>query len=154
MIDAGINPPDHRYNLLGYGSTQSLYREIGCGLIQGQVAQTGAPYDSYVTQDFGCAVTSQAILTGVVYADTAGTGVYQAGEGIPGVTVTVTGPSNNAASATTMTAGGYAFTILTPGTYTVSMSGGPFATPVSVQVVIANDNVKVDGVSGSGLIVR
>jgi uncharacterized protein YkwD len=154
MIDPGLNPPGHRYNILGVGVGQALYREIGCSLVQNN-AGAGAPYDTYVTQDFGCQAASNPILTGVVFADANGSGEYDAGEGMGGVAVKLTAPNGNVVQTMTRAAGGYAFQVVAAGNYTIEFSGGNiFPSPVSAAVTIGTANVKVDGIAGTGIVLR
>ena len=69
----------------------------------------------------------QSILTGFVYLDSNNNGVFDPGEiGLPGVTVTLTGINDlgqtiNVAT-TTDANGAYAFGLLRPGTYTITMT--------------------------------
>ena len=77
------------------------------------------------TIDFG--FFQRAAVGDLVWYDQNGNGVQDAGEpGISGATVTITGPNGFTASTTTNGTGGYAFTNLLPGTYTICV-----ATPAS-----------------------
>lgn len=71
--------------------------------------------------DFG--FFKRAAVGDLVWYDRNGDGVQDAGEpGISGATVTITGPNSFTASTTTSGTGGYAFTNLLPGTYTICVA--------------------------------
>jgi hypothetical protein len=154
IVDAGVNPPGHRYNILNY-QLGVVLREVGISLTSNNVATYGAPYDAYVTQDFGVTTKNKPFVCGVVFKDANTSGAYDAGEGLKGVTVTLRASDNTTVATTTATAGGYAFEVSDAGTYTVEFSGGPFATTVaSPKITVAKDNVKVDAEATLGAIVR
>jgi hypothetical protein len=90
---------------------------------------------------FGAAGT--VFLTGVAYQDNNANGVYDAGEGLAGVTITL---DRGGWFATTATAGGYAIPVAAnSGTYTATANGGPFHA-ASASVTVGPDNVKLDWV--------
>jgi uncharacterized protein YkwD len=155
IVDAGVNPPGHRWNILGYSPTppQDVHREMGTSYISSQVIAVGATWDQYITENLATSKDDKPFVTGVVFNDLDNSGEYDAGEGVKGVTVKLTAASDLSFLVTkTATAGGFAFEVTDPGDYTLEMSGGPFATPVTMKVTVANDNVKVDGVVGKGLV--
>jgi serralysin len=128
-----MNSPGHKANILN-----GTYREIGIGF------NTGA-YQSwdgaFVTEDFARSGT-KVFLTGVALNDRDGDRFYDINEGIGSLTVTAVSSTGAKATTTTQSAGGYSLA-LTPGTYTVTFSGGGI-TPVTKQVTIGSANVKVD----------
>ena len=79
-------------------------------------------------------------LVGTVWRDFNGNGRYDPGEGLGGVTVTL---SQGDFFAVTATGGGYAIPITVPGTYTVTFSGGGVAA-ASFQVTVGSDSVLQD----------
>jgi serralysin len=129
-----MNSSDHRANIL-----DANYREIGVGFETGDY---GGRDSAFVTQDFGKTDTS-ALLTGVAFDDTDGDRFYDPGEGLGGITVTVTTTDGAViGSTTTMDAGGYDIP-LAAGTYNVTFSGGGVSSTTQ-QVTIGSSNVKVD----------
>src|SRR5262249_44757561 len=78
-------------------------------------------------------------LTGVVLNDTNGNGKYDVGEGVGGVTITVAG----AGFTTSFGSGGYSLQ-LSPGTYTVTASGGLLASPLTATVTVGGNNVRLN----------
>ena len=135
IIDQGVPDLGHRNHLLGYGSPDNLQRQVGIGIVQGG----SGTYQNYYVIDTGAVQGSSAFLTGVVYADSNSNGHYDLGEGLGGVTVTVAGVG----SVTSFDTGGYSIP-LAPGTYTVTASGSGLAAPVTRQVSIGTDNVRLD----------
>jgi hypothetical protein len=97
-----------------------------------------------------------ASLSGYVFVDNAGTGVYQSGDsGVEGATVTITGTDNSGHSVslttTTDVNGQFTFTGLSAGTYALShtIAGNMADGPASA----GTDNGTTDGtVSGSSII--
>ena len=76
-----------------------------------------------ITQDFGARYDQgNSYLLGVVYNDSNRNNVYNAGEGLGGVSVSIVG-SAGSFNTTTMTAGGYQLQVPS-GSYTVTFSGG------------------------------
>jgi hypothetical protein len=129
-----MNSSDHRANIL-----DTNYREIGVGFETGDY---GGRDSAFVTQDFGKTDTS-ALLTGVAFDDKDGDRFYDPGEGLGGITVTVTTTDGAViGSTTTMDAGGYDIP-LAAGTYNVTFSGGGVSS-IAQQVTIGSSNVKVD----------
>ena len=58
-----------------------------------------------------------------MFDDTTGNGEYEPGEGLSGVTITV----SNVGTTTTLDAGGYSIQVPAAGIYTVTASGGGLA---------------------------
>ena len=75
----------------------------------------------------------------------------QAGALVPGAKVTLTGPANQVHSSTADGNGGYSFTGLAPGNYTVAGSApdlvSPRATPVSLSAGTQTLNLQLDVVT-------
>ena len=132
----------HRENVLNFlpsGAANSvMYSEIGLGIIHGG---TGLPNVGPIitTEDFGD--NSKTFVLGVVYDDKNTNNFYDMGEGMGGVTITVSGASF---TAVTSTSGGYAIPYSGSGTITVTASGGGLVAPISKQVDFNGENVKVD----------
>lgn len=135
------NPAGHRQNIMN-----SSYREVGISVItENNPATQVGPL--VITQDFGARYTQgNSYLLGVVYNDSNSNTSYNAGEGLGGVNVLVTG-SAGTFNTTTMTAGGFQLQV-PAGSYTVTFSGGNLASPITKSVTVGSANVKVDGVAG------
>jgi hypothetical protein len=135
IIDAGVPDLGHRNQLLAIDSVYWDQRQVGIGVVQGG---TGS-YVNYYTIDTAATADSRSFLTGVVFNDANGNGLYQAGEGLAGVTITVAGVG----STTTFATGGYSFQ-LSPGTYTVTAAGGGLSRPITKTVTIGAANARVN----------
>jgi len=80
-------------------------------------------------------------IVGTVWRDLNANQEYDSGEGMSGVTVM---PDSGTYYAITGRAGGYSIPITSSRAYTVSFSGGGFATSASQIVVVGNDSVLLD----------
>jgi hypothetical protein len=125
----------HRVNLM-----RAAYNEVGIAVTaESNPATDVGPL--VITQDFGARSSAGPFLLGVVYDD-AGDGFYNNGEGLGGVTVAVDGPGGPRSTITTAS-GGYQMGV-SPGTYSVTFSGGRLAAPVTRTVSVGAVNVKLD----------
>jgi hypothetical protein len=134
-------PPGHRENI----HNPSL-REVGIGIVFGTKSATSGGATTtvgpqLVTEDFGTEIGSGPFLTGVAYYDLNTNGFYDAGEGIGGVTVTV---SNVTTFAVTASSGGYAVPLPGNGSYIVTFSATGLPSVQTSVVVTTNQNVKAD----------
>jgi Cysteine-rich secretory protein family/SdrD B-like domain len=130
------SPPGHRQNI-----HSTTFREIGVGVVLGSNGGSGGVGPQLVTQDFGAVGGLPPFVTGVVYRDLNNNGSYDPGEGVSGVTVTV---SNATSYAVTASAGGYSVPVPASGNYTVTFSGGSVPTTQKSVSVINGENVKSD----------
>jgi uncharacterized protein YkwD len=133
ITDAGFPDLGHRNHLLGIGSSLAAHQELGIGIVQGS-----GPYHYYYTIDSGYTADPRPFLTGVIYKDLNNNGKYDPGEGLGGVTITVSGVGTT----TTFSTGGYSLQ-LDPGTYTVTASGGGLSGPVSRSVTVGSTNYRL-----------
>lgn len=126
----------HRMNIHGD------YREVGIGVVLGSKTAGGITVGPLlVTQDFANPWGSAPFLTGVAYEDKNTNGFYDLGEGLEGVTVTVSGAKFYAVSAGS---GGFAVP-LPAGDTTRTVTFQDEALTRQVQVVIsAGANVQAD----------
>jgi hypothetical protein len=140
IVDQGVPDLGHRVMLLDIGSLDQTMRQVGIGIASQDTSGTDFSYrQTDTTIDLAATSNTQPYLTGVVFDDAAGNGKYEPGAGLAGATISVAGVG----STTTMDAGGYAIQ-LTPGTYTVTASGGGLPAPIQRTVVLGNDNVRLD----------
>jgi Ca2+-binding RTX toxin-like protein len=134
-----MNSPGHKANILN-----GKYQEIGIGFQNGSYLTWDA---AFVTQNFARS-GSKAFLTGVTMGDKDGDRFYDIGEGLGGLTVSAVSSSGAKYTTTTGSAGGYTLA-LAAGTYTVTFSGGGYAS-VTKQVTIGSANVKLDLIDPAG----
>ncbi len=134
IVDNGEPDLGHRMQLLALDSLDASEHSVGAGI----VLNGSGTFGSYYTIDTALATDTRAFLTGAAFKDTNGNGLYDAGEGLGGVTVTVAGVG----SVQTFSSGGYSIP-LSPGTYTVTFSGGGLATQTT-SVTVGAQNVRID----------
>jgi hypothetical protein len=133
------SPAGHRNNI-----HNPAFREIGIGVIEGSNGTVGP---QVVTQDFFTRYYNDTpFITGVVYYDLNSNLFYEAGEGIGGVTITVSGQNGLIYSATGVSAGsgGYAVPVQGDGTYQVQFSGAGLAAWTQSVTVQDSNNIKLD----------
>jgi hypothetical protein len=133
----------HRTNMMNSG-----FREVGIAVVPDTRAgvQLGP---LVVTEDFGNRSNiGNPYLLGAVYNDSNHNGRYDAGEGLAGVTIRVTGAAGTFTT-TTMSAGGYQLQVPN-GSYLVSASGGALSGASNVPVVVNGNNVEADFTAGLG----
>lgn len=148
-VDWGNPDLGHRHNVMNFAESDSLFTEIGIGLVIVENHQQPATGPMIVTEDFGN--RNSPFLVGVVYNDLNGNGFYDVGEGLPGVTIM---PSVGQYYAVTSSSGGYAILLRQVGTnFSVTASGGGLTTPRTVQVTRPNQihNHKLDFVLNAAL---
>lgn len=125
----------HRVNI-----HNPAFKEVGVGVIEGTNTVGSTTVGPQVlTHEFGARSGTGPFLTGVAYYDFSGDSFYTPGEGLGGITVTVSGATNYA-----VTTSSGAFTVPLPGagTYNVAFSG--LGANWSASVTSTGDNVKVD----------
>lgn len=126
--------PPHRTNICGEN-----FKELGLGILQGRFQGFNA---LMVTQNFASSDTHpDPWLLGVVFKDANDNGIYDAGEGLPGVTVT---PESGTWDAVTSESGGYAMPHTGSGPLNVTFSGGGLFVPFTRSVQRNGSNVKLD----------
>jgi len=130
------DPAGHRITILN-----GAYTEVGIGALADRSSSTTVgPW--VVTQDFGARADAVPQLLGVVFDDADGDSVYDAGEGMGGVTVTITG-NGHTMTTRTWDAGGYQLG-LEPGSYSVVFSGGGLDGVVRGTVTLGGENAALD----------
>ncbi|MBF9194494.1 CAP domain-containing protein [Microvirga terrestris] len=128
-----MNSAGHKANILN-----GKFQEIGIGFQTGGYLTWDA---AFVTQNFARSGT-KTFLTGVTMDDKDGDRFYDIGEGLGGLTVSAVSASGAKYTTTTGAAGGYNLA-LAAGAYTVTFSGGGYAS-VTKQVTVGPSNVKLD----------
>lgn len=141
-VDGIQSPPGHRDNMM-----EASFREVGIRFLVENVPGTQVG-PLLVTQNFGSRFNfGHSFLLGVVYADLNGSGFYEAGEGLGGVTIQAVGAAGTY-TITSMSAGGYQAQ-LPPGVYNITFSGAGFGSAVTYRnITIGGENIKLDGVRG------
>ncbi len=135
IIDAGVPDLGHRRHLLAMDAYSRDHTQVGVGI----VLNGSGPYRHYYTIDSGTTPDTRRFLTGVVMNDANGNGRYDAGEGLGGVTITVSGVG----SFTTFDTGGFGIPV-NAGTYTVTASGGALGGAVAQTVAVGASNVRLN----------
>jgi hypothetical protein len=125
-------PPGHRNNI-----HSPAFREVGIGVVNGTNGSVGP---QLVTQDFATQLSATPLITGVSYYDFNGNNFYDVGEGIGGLTVSVTGSSYYAV---TSNSGGFAVPVPGNGSYTVAFSGPSIFSETALSIS-SQLNSKVD----------
>lgn len=134
------SPPGHRNAIMS-----SSVREVGIGiLVDNNPATNVGPL--VITQNFGNRFDfGNPWLLGVVFDDLDNDNTYDAGEGLGGVKVTITGVGQNFTT-DTLSAGGYQLQV-PAGQYTLTFSGSSLDTTISRTITVGSDNVKLDAIA-------
>jgi uncharacterized protein YkwD len=145
ITDSGTPDLAHRDQLLAIDAVFQSQNQVGIGI----VSNGSGPLKNYWTIDTA-ATDGTPNITGVVYNDSNGNGRYDIGEGLGGLTVTVTtaggdglAPGQLITTTTTWASGGYSIA-LGPGNYTVTVSGSGLAGPISKSVTVGATNVRLN----------
>jgi hypothetical protein len=126
--------PTHRTNICGEN-----FKELGLGILLGTFQGFNA---LMVTQNFANSdAHPDPWLLGVVFKDANDNGIYDADEGLRGVTVT---PEGGTWDAVTSESGGYALPHTGAGPLNVTFSGGGLFVPFTRSVQRTGSNVKLD----------
>lgn len=131
--------PGHRTNICGEG-----FDEIGLGLLTGVFTTAAIDYNALmVTQKYALSAdTPGPRLLGVVYSDANTNGLYDIGEGLGGIHVSIVDGEWQTA---TSSSGGYAVPYSGhSGFLTVVLSGAPLPSPVQLSIPRTGSNIKVD----------
>lgn len=134
----------HRTNLMN-----DRFSEIGIGQETGSYTNSSGTtfnFSSMLTQNF--ADGGRTYLTGVVIDDKDKDQFYDIGEGLGSVTITATGAAGTFTTSS-WDAGGYSLAIKA-GTYSVTFSGGALNGPITRQVTVGSENVKLDAFAQAG----
>ena len=132
FIDQGVVGRGHRKNILN-----PLFKDVGISLAIGP--SEGYPYSYKLTCDFGYPKTHGSYITGVIYHDMNGNGIYDAGEGLEGAEVYII---ERDITIITNESGAYTFSA-PAGDYTVQVTK-PDGTGQVQPITVGNLNVKAD----------
>ena len=138
IVDEGVVGAGHRVHILASNPFYATHREIGAGFAHSEEAQ----YEDYWAIHTAIADVEDRFLTGVVFDDLDANCLFDPGEGLAGITVTVDGKHF-----ATNDAGGWSALVL-PGVHQVVCTGPGFSGRASAEVAVDMDNREVDCVSG------
>jgi len=141
IVDQGLPAATHRRHLLGVDGFYAENREIGVGY----ATNPDSTYSRYWAVHIGRQENPDVFLTGVVFSDDNGNARYDAGEGLPGISIQAAGRT-----AMSNEAGGFSLAVLPNGSYRIFASGTGLAVPAAANVRVTDVNVEVDIVSGVG----
>ncbi|MDA0809310.1 MAG: CAP domain-containing protein [Planctomycetota bacterium] len=132
------DPAGHRINMLDQG-----FQEVGISIVEESNPSTLVG-PLVISQEFGRRGNyGNPAVVGVVYDDLNADGFYNAGEGLSGVTIELSG-TNGTFTTTSLSAGGYQVKVPS-GTYTATASGGALGGEIrEFNVMVGGSNVKVD----------
>ncbi|WP_136635762.1 CAP domain-containing protein [Pseudooceanicola onchidii] len=140
----GIQDPAGHRNVI----MSANYTEIGVGVVVDSDPGTSVG-PNVTTQHFGGRLDYVAQFLGVVIDDQDSDNFYDIGEGMGGVTVTLTGNAGTF-STTTWDAGGWQIEVPAD-TYEIVFSGGGLAGTVTKTATLGTENVKVDALAQEAL---
>jgi hypothetical protein len=138
IVDAGVPSLGHRTHLLATNEFNTIFSEAGAGYGNNNAANCR----NYWAFHTGVTDPAGQFLTGVAFDDGDGDDLFDPGEGLAGVTVSV-----GATQTTTNDAGGWSLPA-DDGLHAVSCQGGGFAGTGSANVAVSGANRQVDCVSG------
>lgn len=141
IVDQGLPAATHRRHLLGVDEFYAENREIGVGY----ATDTDSTYSRYWAVHIARQENTDVFLTGVVFSDDSGNARYDAGEGLPGISIQAAGRT-----AMTNEAGGFSLAVPPNGSYRISAAGTGLTVPAAANVLVTDVNVEVDIVSGTG----
>lgn len=134
------DPAGHRNAIMSATLT-----EIGiAALTDNDPGTQVGPY--VVTQNFGNRFDYSPQLLGVVIDDLDGDRFYDVGEGLAGITVTITSADGSTTTTSTWSSGGYQVS-LAPGSYTVDFTGPGLVGSIRHQVTMGSANLKLDALA-------
>jgi uncharacterized protein YkwD len=145
MVDWGFgpdgmqSPAGHRVNIMS-----ASFREIGFD-VTAEASPATQVGPQVVTQDLGTRFNAYFVL-GVAYSDNDDDRFYSLGEGRGGLTISAGG-----SFAVSAASGGYSVQV-GRGAVSISLSGGGLSSSVTVDTVIAQENLKLDVVDGNTLL--
>lgn len=142
IIDAGVPDLGHRKQLLALDPFSRRQTLVGVGYaFHDFTDSTGFPFtDHFYTIDESFTAQHQVYLTGCVFRDLNHNGLYDAGEGLAGVQIKVSGQRG----VQDFDSGGYTVAIRHPGTYRVTASGGALGGSITEVVHVGGHNARLN----------
>lgn len=134
----------HRQNLLG-----ASFREVGVSAMTGVYTSGGTDYNAVMTTQNFAVSGSNKFLTGVAYNDTNADGYYSIGEGVSGISATLSAAGTVLSSVAAFATGGYGLATALSGSVQVTFTGAPLASAVGAIVTLAGESIKIDLVNGN-----
>ena len=142
IIDAGVPDLGHRKQLLALDPFSREQTLVGVGYAFHDFTDSnGFPLTAhFYTIDESFTSRHQVFLTGAVFRDLNGNGLYDAGEGLAGVRIKVSGQH----AVQDFDSGGYTVLIKHPGTYRVTASGGALGGSITRVVHVGRTNARLN----------
>ena len=144
-IDWGAYPDGMQPSRAHRAALMGDYDSVGLAVVEDVDPTTGVgrfvTTGNYFYADPTAPGHFDRFVVGTVWEDLDGSGAYDPGEGLGGVTVT---PDRGPYFATTAAGGGYAIPALTTGFYRVEFSGGPLHGTWSRWVEVGETNARLD----------
>jgi uncharacterized protein YkwD len=142
ITDSGMPELGHRRHLLAIDAFFKKHNLVGVGYaFQDSTDAHGfAVTSQYFTIDTGFDGRPRSYLTGSIFADQNGNGLYDVGEGLAGVRIHVAG----AGTVQDFDSGGYTVAVPHPGTYRVTATGGGLPHPMTRTVHVGSHNVRLN----------
>ncbi|MDQ2077878.1 CAP domain-containing protein [Marinimicrobium sp. ABcell2] len=126
--------PSHRTTMFA-----EAFKEVGIGRELGDYTfEEGTLTSSMLTQKYA-RQRDRHFITGVIFTDDNGNDIYDVGEGMENVVITVNGTAHRAYQS-----GIYAVQVPGNAIHQVTISGGTLPEPVDTEVEVMNRNVKLD----------
>jgi uncharacterized protein YkwD len=142
IVDRGVPDLGHRRHLLAIDRFAAKDTQVGVGFaFRDFTASNGFPITAFFyTVDTGYLGHKQQFLTGSVFRDSNGNGLYDAGEGLAGVTIRV----GSLKPVRDFDSGGYTVPLKHGGTYRVTASGGGLAAPLTRTIHVGGQNARLN----------
>ena len=146
VIDRGVSSLGHRKHLLSMDDFYAQAREVGVGCFVPADGISGDKkarhYNGYFAAHTARTDSTDVFVTGVVYDDKNGNGLYDSGEGLGGVTVNC-----GVQSTTSMEQGGFSLPVKA-GPIITGCQKGAFKGQAKAQVIMDKSNVHIEFISG------
>jgi uncharacterized protein YkwD len=136
IIDQGEPDLGHRLQLLAMQPIYQIQTQAGVGIVLNGSGQ----YKNYYTIDTAVTADTRPFITGVIYNDANHSGHYDAGEGLPGVTISVAGYGTFA----DFDSGGFSIQVNPGGRYYLTISGGGLPAPITQSIYVSTINVRLN----------
>jgi hypothetical protein len=142
IIDFGNPDLGHRRHLLAIDPIARKHAQVGIGYaFHDYTDSEGFPFTAhFYTIDTAAPAQHQQFLTGSVFRDANHNGLYDAGEGLSGVKITVSGVG----SVRDFDSGGYTVQLRHGGNYRVTASGGGLPAPITRTIHAGGQNVRLN----------